>query len=161
MKRLLLALALALVAALPAPAQTAAGSETTVAGRAHVVDGDTLDVAGQRVDLASIEAPNTGIHCHRPDGSSWPCGQNAAFALANIVARHWVHCRIERGEGAEPVPGYCTLAGPTGPDVNAAMLRQGWAHATTTAPDHYRALEADARKARIGIWGNGRDVAPR
>lgn len=123
------------------------------------VAGDTLDVSGRKVDLASIATPSPGQHCRRKNGSSWPCGQNAAFALANIVARHWVHCRIATEDGAAPVPGYCTLAGPTGPDVNAAMLQQGWARTTNTAPDHYRALEASARKARLGIWGDGAEVA--
>lgn len=47
------------------------------AGAVRVLDGDTLDVAGTRVRLFGIDAPETAQTCRR-SGRDWGCGAEAA-----------------------------------------------------------------------------------
>ncbi len=51
-----------------------------VAGTASVIDGDTIEVHGQRIRLHGIDAPESRQLC-RLDGKPWQCGKDAANAL--------------------------------------------------------------------------------
>lgn len=129
---------------LPAPSSAA---EWT--GKAVIVDGDTLELAGRRINLAGIDAPEADQTCRLDGGAAYPCGQMATFALAGLIETHWVSCR-QTGEG----PGGGVLAtcsiGPY--DVGAEMVRRGWALADRRVPDLYVAEEDAARTARAGLW---------
>ncbi len=57
-----------------------------VAGTASVIDGDTIEVHGQRIRLHGIDAPESRQLC-RLDGKPWQCGKGAANALADKIAR--------------------------------------------------------------------------
>ncbi len=78
--------AIALVAALLATPALA-----DVAGTASVIDGDTIEVRGQRIRLHGIDAPESRQLC-RLDGKPWQCGKDAANALAEKIARRPVTC---------------------------------------------------------------------
>ena len=54
-----LTLIVALIAAAIAPALA------DIAGPARVIDGDTIDIAGERIRLHGIDAPESGQTCHR------------------------------------------------------------------------------------------------
>ena len=45
----------------------------TLSGTARAVDGDTLDLSGERVRLIGIDAPELDQSCQR-DGQGWACG---------------------------------------------------------------------------------------
>ena len=51
-----------------------------VTGIASVIDGDTLEIHGQRIRLHGIDAPESHQLC-RLDGEPWQCGKNATNAL--------------------------------------------------------------------------------
>ncbi len=57
-----------------------------VAGVASVIDGDTLEIHGQRIRFHGIDAPESRQLC-RLDGKPWQCGKDAANALARKIAR--------------------------------------------------------------------------
>src|SRR3977135_4636341 len=48
-----------------------------IVGPAWVVDGDTIHVAGRRIRLEDIDAPERDQSCGGPDGSARSTGQNA------------------------------------------------------------------------------------
>lgn len=67
MTRILASVLLFLVAVL-APA-----AHADVAGRASVIDGDTIEIAGQRNRLHGIDAPVSAQVCFA-ENKSWRCG---------------------------------------------------------------------------------------
>jgi endonuclease YncB( thermonuclease family) len=79
------AILLLLIVLLPSPAVSA----DSVAGVASVIDGDTIEIHGERIRLFGIDAPESGQHCTR-DGVTYRCGKDAAFALADKIGRRVV-----------------------------------------------------------------------
>ncbi len=56
-----------------------------ISGPARVVDGDTLEVAGERIRLYGIDAPEKDQTCSI-DARAWACGIAAWGALVQITA---------------------------------------------------------------------------
>lgn len=144
---------LGLLAAASAPSWAGEGAVvaqagTEIVGKARVIDGDTLEVGGQAVRLYGIDAPDTAQAC-MSGGRSWPCGENAAFALAYATAEHWLRCEARGQDAARPIVAVCY----TGPyDVGARLVREGWARADPAAAPAYADAEAQAKRAGAGIW---------
>jgi endonuclease YncB( thermonuclease family) len=161
-------MALAIVAivavASPASAQPFSVAET-VSGPAVAEDGDTMCIAGRRVRLASIDAPETRQMCERADGSAWPCGRDATDAMTALVQRRTVTCQAWTGDPEDSrgrMVGVCTVGGR---DVGVALLERGLAIAVSRFTDGrpwaaaYLAAEARARREGAGMW-SGRFISP-
>lgn len=134
--------------ALPARAIPAA-SRSEVSGVATVVDGDTLDVAGQRVRLEGIDAPETAQTCRRRAGETWACGRSAADALAGLVERRRVTCEAKGVDRYDRMLGVCRVDGR---ELNAEMVRRGLAWAFVKYSASYVTVEAEARASGAGVW---------
>jgi endonuclease YncB( thermonuclease family) len=50
-----------------------------IVGVASVIDGDTIEIHGQRIRLFGIDAPESSQLCVRPTGEHWRCGQQASL----------------------------------------------------------------------------------
>jgi endonuclease YncB( thermonuclease family) len=61
-----------------------------VTGRASVIDGDTIEIQGQRIRLHGIDAPESNQTCRR-DSEVWRCGQQASLALADKIGQGVAH----------------------------------------------------------------------
>ena len=55
-----------------------------VTGTARVIDGDTIEVQGQRIRLHGIDAPEGRQLCF-DDGEPWLCGTDATNALRDKI----------------------------------------------------------------------------
>jgi endonuclease YncB( thermonuclease family) len=129
-----------------------------IVGKARIVTGDIIEINRQRIHLFGIAAPAPDQTC-TARGARWSCGQNATFALSAIVERQWVHCARAPAAPAERITAVCRLAGANGPDIGAAMVRQGWALADRRVSAAYVREEDAARQAKAGLWV-GEFVAP-
>lgn len=121
-----------------------------VAGQARVVDGDTIVLAGQRTRLAGIDAPELDQKCRR-DGSAYDCGREARLRLAGLIGDAETVCRGNQKDRYGRLLVRC-LCGET--DLNAAMVRSGWA----VAYGDYDRQERMARSEAAGLWAGDFDL---
>lgn len=121
----------------------------SVAGLARIIDGDTIELAGVRIRLEGIDAPETGQTCGRKWLGTWDCGNEATRFLANLTEGREVHC-VNRGlDKYGRMLGACFLGDL---DINAEMVRRGFAWAFVKYSRTYVDAEAEARALRLGIW---------
>lgn len=118
-------------------------------GVPRVIDGNTLIIDFNRIRLHGIEAPNAEQLC-QIKGKNWRCGWEATNALARIIGRHWVTCQEIESNKGDFIDATC-LAGNI-LDINAWMVRNGWATARNYGDGRMRQLEDLARQEEIGIW---------
>lgn len=132
-----------------APPALAAGVE----GRATVVDGDTIAVDGaeHRIRLWGIDAPEGRQTCDDATGKRYLCGSGSAEALARLIGRNGrVACEERDRDRYNRIVAVCTI---NGRDINAEMVRQGWAVDYIQYSDGaYADQEAEARDAKRGLW---------
>lgn len=127
-------------------------------GKARIVDGDTLEIGIQRIDLYGIDAPEMNQLCER-DGRQWRCGMEATYAMAALLETQWVTCRQRAIDTEGNILAECRMGGPKGVSVNQEFVRQGWALAVRTPGSDHIAAEQEAKSARAGLW-SGTFVAP-
>ena len=132
-----------------------AAAQSTVDGIASVIDGDTLDIHGQRIRLHGIDAPESSQFCEK-DGKQYRCGQRAALALAEKIGRATVRCEQRDIDRYKRIVAVCNLGNV---DLNAWMVRQGWAIAYRQYSQDYVGDESAAQAEKAGIWA-GRFVEP-
>ena len=116
---------------------------------ARVLDGDTIEISGQRIRLEGIDAPEGSQTCARAGGGTWRCGQEASNALQKLIGRQSVRCEGRGSDSYGRVLGIC-FVGAT--DINAEMVRRGFAWAFVKYSRTYVTEEPDARTRGAGIW---------
>jgi len=145
-------LALAMLSPLgPVPLRAAA----VLSGQASVIDGDTIEVHGQRIRFFGIDAPESHQTCEA-DQQTYRCGQQAALALADEIGQRTVSCEQHDVDRYGRIVAVCRAGGE---DLNAWMVAQGWALAYRHYSTAYVGEEDAARTAKLGIW-RGSFTAP-
>ena len=119
--------------------------------RPSVIDGKTIVLAGARIRLFGIDAPETGQTC-RAGGQPWNCGMEARWATANRIGMNWVACQPRSQDPSGAIVAVCYLGGIGGPELNAWLVAQGWALAYRPESLDYVAEEETARRSRKGLW---------
>ena len=126
-----------------------------------VIDGDTIMIAGQVVDIAGMDAPELGQQCLH-NGSFWDCGMSSAMQLRKYfaMAPFDVHCWPGDQARAGKADGFPVVECGIGErDVAAAMISDGEAFPIAGYSHRYDRLSQDAGNAGIGIHG-GDLIAP-
>jgi len=120
-----------------------------VSGVPRIIDGDTLEIDGQRIRLYGIDAPEARQQCRRA-GHAWRCGEEAGRALDIAIGNRPLHCEERDTDRYGRSVAIC-LAG--GENINAWMVRNGWAVAYRQyGGDLYDLDEAAAKAAQRGVW---------
>ncbi len=128
----------------------------TLIGLARVLDGDTIEIRGITLRLAGVDAPEVQQTCRTDAGNTWPCGATAKDKLRSKIGMGTVSCEARGRDRYGRVMATCATAGE---ELNAWLVREGWALSYVPFGDRFRREEDDARKYRRGIW-TGILVAP-
>ena len=126
-----------------------------VQGTASVIDGDTIEIHGQRIRLDAIDAPESSQLCLDAAGKRYRCGQKSAFALADMIGRSSVACEPKGRDRYQRIIAVCFKGGT---NLNAWMVAQGWAVAFRKYGIDYIPQEDDARLNRSGMWAGSFDM---
>jgi endonuclease YncB( thermonuclease family) len=127
---------------------TGAVSDGALAGRASVIDGDTLEIRGMRVRLVGIDAPESDQTCLDAAEQSWRCGQRAALALADRIGAATVTCEGDERDRYERLLAVCQARGE---DLGAWLVSEGLALAYRRYSKAYIGQENAARAAKRGV----------
>ena len=117
-----------------------------LSGRARVVDGDSLALAGERIRLHGIDAPESAQTC-RASGARWRCGERATRGLRERIGGRTVTCEERDVDRYGRIVAVCRAGGE---DLNAWMVERGFALAYRRYSRAYVGEEAAARSARRG-----------
>ena len=126
-----------------------ASTQQDIAGVASVIDGDTIEIHGQRIRLFGIDAPEGSQLCVRPNGERWRCGQQSSFALADRIGRATVRCEPRDIDRYRRIVAACFKGTE---DLNRWMVANGWAVAYRRYSVDYVTDEDAARRKRINMW---------
>ncbi|HML92938.1 thermonuclease family protein [Methyloceanibacter sp.] len=126
-----------------------AQAEDTLRGKANIVDGDTIDIAGVPIRLDGIDAPEQRQTCTGPNSRTVACGELATKMLARMIGGATVTCVLRGTDSYRRLLGDCSVDGAS---LNARMVRSGWALAFVKYSGRYVSEEEDARAARAGLW---------
>ncbi|TIX78713.1 MAG: thermonuclease family protein, partial [Mesorhizobium sp.] len=123
-----------------------------IAGVASIIDGDTIEIHGQRIRFNGIDAPESAQQCDDADGFRYQCGAKAAAALAAfLAASRPVQCTFVSWDRYGRYVGDCRRA--DGASVAAWMVEHGqaldWQRYSHGA---YAGQQASAQAAGCGIW---------
>lgn len=118
------------------------------AGRARIIDGDTIIVHGTTIRLDGIDAPEAGQTCEA-EGRTYDCGRAAEAYLNSLIGLRIVTCDTGAQDPYGRTLAHCSLDGM---NVNEAMVRAGWALAYRQYLGRYTAAEDEARAAGVGLW---------
>lgn len=128
-----------------------------VTGRASVIDGDTLEIQGERIRIWGVDAPEGAQLCTSAAQEQYRCGQRAALELSQWINGRTVTCdQIDTDRYGRSVS-RCRTAGQ---DVGAWLVGRGWAtDYRQYSGGAYASQEAAARSAKVGMWA-GRFTEP-
>ena len=126
-----------------------AAAADIIARRASVIDGDTIEIRGERIRLFGIDAPEVGQTCRGPTGQEYRCGQRAALVLDARIGDGVVTCERSDTDQYGRRVAVCRVYGE---DLGAWMVGLGWAVAYRAYTTRYVPAEELARSRRAGMW---------
>lgn len=146
--------ALLVLAGLAVPSR--AGELGEIKGAPRVISGDTLMLAGQRLRLYGVDAPEPGQKCRLANGRRYDCGLVSTTALMDLTAGVSITCRPRRDSTDGDIFAICFAGGY---DLSHGMAHTGWALAWPETGTIYARVQERAAAARRGLW-QGEFVAP-
>lgn len=121
-----------------------------IIGKARVIDGDTINIRAIQVRLEGIDAPETEQTCTGAKGEIWQCGKTATQHLSGLIKGQDVICESTGQDRYGRMLAICRLA--DGTDLNAKLVRDGYALAFVRYLNRYVGEERDAKNAKRGLW---------
>lgn len=122
----------------------------------RVIDGDTLEVAGERIRIWGVDAVEGRQICQR-DGAPWRCGDDATAALEALVLDGVLVCDERDVDRYGRTVATCTVGGV---DIGSELVRQGWAlDYENYSKGAYAIEQLEAEAAQRGLW-SGSFVPP-
>ncbi|MDX0356752.1 thermonuclease family protein [Sinorhizobium medicae] len=129
-----------------------APSAEPIIGRASVIDGDTLEIRGERIRLHGVDAPESWQICEDGNGGTYRCGKEAAFQLDKfLTASRPTRCEFVERDRYRRFVGICYRA--DGRELNRWLVENGRAvdWERYSRGDYADAQEL-ARSRGAGVW---------
>jgi endonuclease YncB( thermonuclease family) len=116
-----------------------------------------LDMAGTRIRLWGIDAPESRQTCEGRDGQTYECGRDSTAVMVELTRDRDLTCDNRGNDRYRRVVAVCrTEVG----DINAAIVGRGWAVDWPRYSHGTYAREQEAARAEgLGIW-SGRFEMP-
>lgn len=123
----------------------------TLTGSARVIDGDTIEIGGERLRFNGIDSPEMAQTCEDGNGRSYRCGAAAGQALGRFLdASQPTRCDVVSRDRYGRLVGNCFRADKA--SVSAYLVRNGFAMNWTRYGGTYAHDERAAKAERRGIW---------
>ena len=114
-----------------------------------MIDGDTLEIAGQRIRLHGIDAPERDQACRDADGRTWSCGRQATQELQALAERRVTACYGQDVDRYGRLVARCEVGGR---DLASEIARRGLAVAYLRYSWAYVLPQIEAWADARGIW---------
>ena len=128
--------------------RTAQAFELT--GRASVVDGDTLEIHGNRIRLWGIDAPEASQLCRNEASEQYRCGAEAATRLDAFISSRPVRCVPNSNDRYGRAVALCVVDAT---DLGGWLVRNGLA---SDWPKYSKGTYAEdqltAERKEVGLW---------
>lgn len=121
----------------------------TVPPSFRTVDSASFVINGKTYRLDGLEPIPPDHICKSPQGSRTACGRRGLVALRRELAGKTLACRQTGSDGAVTL----IECGGAGLALSVRMVRDGFAKASAKAPQELAAAADEARRGRVGIWG--------
>lgn len=142
-----LVLALALAGCWTVFGPRAEAQQKELTGVASVIDGDTIEIRGQRIRLNGFDTPESGKSC-----GSVNVYQKAALALSDFIGTKTVSCASDGSkDNYGRLIASCSVGGT---DLGDYVVAQGWGRDWPRYSNgKYCLKEKAARASKSGVWG--------
>ena len=120
-----------------------------ITGKPRVIDGDTIEIAGERIRLHGIDVPEMKQTCKTSKGKEQLCGVLAKQALEMLVRGQDITCKGDTRDRYKRLIAVCYV-GPL--NINEQMVTDGWALAYRKYSKDYVRAETFAKARREGMW---------
>lgn len=119
-------------------------------GRASIIDGDTLEIHGNRVRLWGIDAPEHDQLCRSHDSLQYRCGAKVANELDHFIKSRPVTCSPIDVDRYGRTVATCAAEGV---DLAEWLVKEGYAlDWPQYSRGRYAAPQRQAEQARKGVW---------
>jgi len=123
--------------------------QTEVHGIAHVHDGDTFTVAGVKIRLFGIDAPEMDQNCELRDGSAWACGRWSRDEVRRILNGRDLRCVKQVYDKYGRMVARCYLGEQ---DLARMLVQDGIVFSYASFSRDYIVDEKAAAVAGRGLW---------
>jgi endonuclease YncB( thermonuclease family) len=138
------------LAAIALGASCGASFSDDLIGQASIIDGDTLEIHGNRIRLWGVDAPESTQLCRGEDSEQYRCGARAANDLDAFIARRPLNCNPISLDRYGRTVATCAVGDA---DLGEWLVRNGLA---VDWPEYsngkYGADQREAEQAGRGIW---------
>ena len=132
-------------------AQTESLDNVDFIGKVYVSDGDTVKSKNNKVKirLHGIDAPEAKQTCQNFNGKKYSCGYKSTTFLKSLINQNQIKCKIKDKDKYGRLIAVCFSGGI---NLNATMVKEGWAIAYRYFSKDYVNEEEIAKIKQKGIW---------
>ena len=122
--------------------------EDVITGAIRVIDGDSFEVAGIKIRLHGIDAPENDQICQTEQGADWACGGWITRVVTDRYSGQVARCEAIELDRYGRTVARCSALGE---DVGAWLVREGMAFAYVKYSKDYVAIEREAAAVDRGL----------